>query len=119
MEQHELDLSPTNGTLVNTGSNLTFICSVRPCNETGSVVLSFGDAEKLLSGTCKETFVHRKTGYVFSCNSMHCLYTLNVYNVHVTGQQHMICKYRSSSENVINKTTTIRVSGKKMYNVIK
>ncbi|CAG2192098.1 unnamed protein product [Mytilus edulis] len=110
MEQHELHLSPTNGTLVHTGSNLTFICSVRPCNETGSVLLSFGNSGKLFSGICNETFVHGITGYVFSCNSNQCLYTLNVYNVHVTDQQQMICKYRSSSENVINKTTTIRIS---------
>ncbi|XP_052062615.1 uncharacterized protein LOC127702452 [Mytilus californianus] len=110
LEQHELDLSPNNGTLVPTGNNLTITCSVRPCNETGSVLLFFGHAEKLFSGICdNEIFVYRRR-YVFSCNSTQCTYTLNVYDVDVTDQRQMICTYRSSSQNVINKTTTIRIS---------
>ncbi|CAC5361448.1 unnamed protein product [Mytilus coruscus] len=110
MEQHELDLSPNNGTLVPTGSNLTFTCSVRPCNETGSVLLSFGHAQTLFSGICKNETFENKRRYVFSCNLTQCIYNLSVYDVDGTDQQQMICAYRSSSQSLINKTTTIRVS---------
>ncbi|CAC5388704.1 unnamed protein product [Mytilus coruscus] len=107
--QFELDLSTNNGTIVSIGSNLTFTCSVKPCNETGSVMLLFGHAQHLFSGICNEPIIQARR-FEFSCDSAQCMYSLNVYEVVITDHKRsMVCTYRSSSEDVLNKSTTIGV----------
>ncbi|XP_063442579.1 uncharacterized protein LOC134722877 [Mytilus trossulus] len=107
--QLELDLSPNDGTIVPIGRNVTFTCSVIPCNETGSAVLSFGLVQQLFSGLCNETIIKARR-FEFSCNSVQCLYSLNVYDVDITDHKRpMICTYLSASADVLNKSTTIGV----------
>ncbi|VDI83052.1 Hypothetical predicted protein, partial [Mytilus galloprovincialis] len=108
--QLELDLSPNNGTIVTIGSNMTFTCSVIPCNEIGSMVLWYGHVQKLFSGICNETFYITDRRFEFSCNSAECMYSLNVYDVDITDHKRsMLCIYRSSSEDMLIKTTSIGV----------
>ncbi|XP_052062611.1 uncharacterized protein LOC127702451 isoform X2 [Mytilus californianus] len=109
--QFELDLSTNDGTIVSIGSNLTFTCSVKPCNETGSVMLLFGHAQHLFSGICNESSIKdiKDRRVQFSCDSAQCMYSLNVYDVDITDHKRsMVCTYRSS-EDVLNKSTSIGV----------
>lgn len=92
---------------------MTFTCSVIPCNEIGSMVLWYGHVQKLFSGICNETFYITDRRFEFSCNSAECMYSLDVYDVDITDHKRsMFCIYRSSSEDMLIKTTSIGVLGK-------